>query len=186
MIAWLRNAALLTGAGIAAVAGLLGWNTWTYHRLTSESDVATVELHQVAPQHYLATLSTPDGKSRQFALAGDEWQLDARLLTWRPWATLLGADPVYRLDRLAGRYRDTDQARTAPRTLHDLTDNPGLDIWAFARDGSDWVPGVDAAYGTAVFLPMADGARYRISVSRHGLVARPYNGQATTIVSSWY
>ena len=41
-----------------------------------------------------------------------------------------------------------------------------------------WVPWLDALYGSATFLPMADGALYEIKVSQSGLVARPLNQAA--------
>ena len=44
---------------------------------------------------------------------------------------------------------------------------------------------VDATYGSAVFLPMNDAARYSISISRNGLVARPDNAIAREAVSNW-
>lgn len=170
----------------SVIAALVGWNLWTYHRLAHESRVAELVFSEVAPGEFLATLHTPDGQARRFELRGDDWQLDARLVTWQPWAQVLGADPLYRLDRLAGRYRDTERERTAPRTVWRLSPDPGVDLWKLARDGGDWLPGVDAAYGSAVYLPMADGARYRVTLSAKGLVVRPDNKDAAAAVSTWY
>src|SRR6185503_7585808 len=45
--------------GIGAIAGLLGLNIQTYHRLTYERPVATIELHQKGPQLYDATVVEP-------------------------------------------------------------------------------------------------------------------------------
>ena len=45
---------------------------------------------------------------RFLTLRGDEWQMDARVVNWKPPATLLGLDPIYQLDRLSGRYSDID------------------------------------------------------------------------------
>jgi hypothetical protein len=44
---------------------------------------------------------------------------------------------------------------------------------------------VDTEYGTAVFMPMADGARYRIAVTGSGLVARPDNPAAQAATVTW-
>ena len=44
---------------------------------------------------------------------------------------------------------------------------------------------LDAAYGSAVYLPMSDAARYQVSISRTGLVARPMNDSAREAVSRW-
>lgn len=186
MIRLLRVSVAMVVLGAAIVCGLVGWNLWTYDRLTHESEVADLAFSRTGNGEYLATLATPDGNTRRFDLTGDDWQLDARLVTWSPWMTLVGADPLYRLDRLSGRYRDIDLARHAVHTVWRLAPDPGLDLWRLAREGGDWLPGVDAAYGSAVYLPMADGARYRITMSARGLVVRPYNDKAASAVSTWY
>jgi hypothetical protein len=44
---------------------------------------------------------------------------------------------------------------------------------------------VDAYYGTATYVPMADRARFRITLSRDALIARPVNEQALKAVGEW-
>jgi len=172
--------------GAMLLAGLLGWNLWTYHRLTGEQWVADLQFMQQGERLYQVTLITPDSKPRHFALTGDDWQLDARLVTWQPWMQLLGNDPLYRLDRLSGRFRDVAEMRRRIPSVQALSANPGMDLWSLARNNGDWLPGVDAVYGSAVYVPMADQARYRVTLSSHGLVVRPHNDPAKTAVSSWY
>lgn len=186
MIRLLRAGAATLGLVTLFLGVLLGWNLWSYQRLTAEQLVADIGFIQSTQGAYLATLTLPDGSAQQFTLKGDDWQLDARLVTWAPWMQLLGNDPLFRLDRLSGRYRDIEEVRTQLPTAYALAENPGLDLWALARDGGDWLPGIDGAYGSAVFLPMTNGARYRITLSARGLVARPYNESAAAAVSTWY
>jgi hypothetical protein len=127
-----------------------------------------------------------DGKSdRFFKLRGDEWQMDARVVSWKPPATLLGLDPIYQLDRLSGRYSNIDDERAAERTVYALSDELPLDVWRVARKFPALLPGVDAYYGTATFLPMADGARFEITLSRTALLARPINDAARAAVGNW-
>jgi hypothetical protein len=125
----------------------------------------------------------PSGDIQVFTLNGDEWQLDARVLKWRGWANVLGLDAQYRLERLSGRYRDIEQERNAPRSVYALSDNPGIDLWTWTIDHPTWLPFVDAVYGSATYLPMADGARYRVNMSQSGLLARPMNGHAQGAVA---
>ena len=56
-------------------------------------------------------------------LRGDEWQMDARVVNWKPPATLLGLDPIYQLDRLSGRYSDIMTRVNEQRTVHALSDD---------------------------------------------------------------
>ena len=120
-----------------------------------------------------------------FVLRGDEWQMDAKIVTWKPPATILGLDPIYQLDRLSGRYSEIDREVSEVRTVHSLAPPIPIDIWRTARRFPLLTPGVDAHYGTATYLPMADGARYEVSLSRTALIARPANSRARDAVSVW-
>src|SRR5437763_6731682 len=100
---------------LAAVAALVGVDLASYARLTAEAPVAEVRFRQQGAQRYATELILPDGGRQLFALAGDEWQLDARVLKWHGVATLLGLDSAFRLDRIGGRYRDIADERKAPR-----------------------------------------------------------------------
>lgn len=183
----------LSGLLLLAVAGLLASllaNLYSYARLSREQPLAELRFQALGPQQYRAYLFVPDSarstSPRSFLLRGDEWQLDARVLKWQGPAILLGADARYRLERLSGRYRDVDQARHAPYTIYQLSRDPGIDLWALARRHPHWLPWLDAVYGSAAYLPMADGALFSIHVSQSGLVARPLNAPAQQAVSDWH
>ena len=175
----LGGISLLTLVALAALAVAVALNLRTYGRLTHEEPVAELSFQARGPQRWQATLTTvPDLSKQSFELAGDEWQLDARVLKWRGWATLLGLDARYRLERVSGRYRDIQQERSAPRTVYPLGEEPAFDLWALARDYPQWLPFVDAVYGSATYLPMADGATYEVALTQSGLIARPQNAAA--------
>lgn len=183
------GASAIMGVLLLALAALLFvvlLNLHTYARLTYEQPVAEIVFEARAPQEFRATLAhIPSGRMQLFTLAGDEWQIDARVLKWRGWATLLGLDAQYRLERIGGRYRDIEQERNAPRTVYALSENPGLDLWMLSTRYPRWLPFVDAVYGSATYMPMAHGARYQVSMTQSGLVARPMNQAAATATESW-
>ncbi len=159
----------------------------TYARLTYEQPVAHLTFVALGPQLYTATLvRAPSGDVETFALNGDEWQLDARVLKWRGFANLLGLDARYRLERLGGRYVEIEQEQSAPRSVYALGPAPALDLWLLARAYPRWLPFVDSVYGSATYLPMADGARYAVTISQTGLLARPANGAAQAAVGAWH
>lgn len=158
----------------------------TYLRFNYEQPVATLSFRALGPQAFRVTLTDANGVIRTAELRGDDWQLDARVLKWRGFATMLGLDPLYRLDRLEGRYRSTAQERHDYHSVLDLHPNgAGLDLWALAQDHANWLPWVDASYGSATYLPMADGAEYSVSLSATGLLARPANSAAQVAASHW-
>jgi hypothetical protein len=171
---------------IAAVLFVVSVNLHTYARLTHEEPVAEIVFEAREPQHYRATLAqVPSGEIQMFMLAGDEWQLDARVLKWKGWANVIGLDAQYRLERVSGRYRDIEQERRDERTVYALSENPGVDLWTLSTSHPRWLPFVDAVYGSATYLPMADGARFEVSITQSGLVARPMNDAAKTAAGSW-
>jgi hypothetical protein len=172
--------------GSAAMLFLVSSNIHTYERLVFEDAIATIRFHQISPQHFSVELKElASGESWFYELRGDEWQLDAQILTWHGYANLLGLDAYYRLHRLSGRYTDIHQERTAPHTVHGLAVEEQIDLWSYANEYRNWLSMVDATYGSAVFLPMNDAAKYSISISRNGLVARPDNAVAREAVTNW-
>jgi hypothetical protein len=170
---------------LALVLAGLALNLYTYNRLTYEQPVAELHIRAVAPQYYHVRLQEPGGEARLFDVRGDEWQLDARILKWHGYAVLLGLDTAYRLERLSGRYHQVEQERTAERTVYRLAEDPGLDLWAVAQRTRDWLPMVDTLYGSGAYMPLAEDARYLVSVSASGLVVRPANAAARAAVKDW-
>ncbi len=169
----------------AAAIFIISLNLHTYARLTYEQPVAEIVFEQRGPQRYRATLTQiPSGEMQMFILAGDEWQLDARVLKWQGWANLLGLDAQYRLERVSGRYRGIEQERNHERTVYGLSENPGVDLWVLSTRYPQWLPFVDAVYGSATYLPMADGARYEVKMTQSGLLARPVNEAASAAAAT--
>src|SRR5690348_6355741 len=80
---------------LAAAVALVAVDLATYARLTHEAPVAEVRFRQTGDRRFDAELLLPDGARQAFALAGDEWQLDARVLKWHGAASLLGLDTGY-------------------------------------------------------------------------------------------
>lgn len=172
--------------GMATALFVVSSNLSSYARLTHEAPVADLAFEEMGPKLYRATLTRlPTGEIQSFALYGDDWQLDARVIKWLGVANLLGLDALYRLERVSGRYGDVDQERSEPRSVHSLAAPHTLDLWALARANPKWLPFVDALYGSATYLPMADGAHYRVTISQSGLVARPTNDAAEQATSAW-
>src|SRR5687768_7954033 len=165
--------------------GLLATALYHYFRLESETRVAEIALRKIEPQRWSARLETADGQHRSYELRGDEWQLDARLVRWELPALLAGAPPLYRLERLSGRYTSAAQDAEAQRTVHDLAAGAFPDLWTLKKQFPQYLPFVDADYGSATYLPMLDGARYEVTLgARGGLVARPADAQTRQLLEA--
>ncbi|MEP7042547.1 MAG: hypothetical protein ABI843_05765 [Dokdonella sp.] len=159
---------------LALLAAFGGTALLGYRRLAAEAMVATLDVRALAPQRYAVTVTTPDGVQREVELSGDDWQLDARVIKWDLRAVVLGAPPLYQLDRISGRYRDVAAEREAPKSVIALAPMQAFDLWHLKQRYPRWLPWVDADYGSAAYLPLVDGGRYSVTLAAAGgLVARP-------------
>lgn len=157
---------LLLAGGALALRG--------YRMLTDEAPIVDVDAHILSPQEWALTLSWPDGTTRREIVSGDAWRIEAIVLKWKLPAMLAGLPPLYRLDRLSGRYDDAQQEAHATHTVIDLAPAGGFDVVDLRRRHPDWLPEVDTVYGSGVFLPLVDQGHYSVSLMRTGaLVARP-------------
>jgi hypothetical protein len=165
---------------------LLGMTLRRYQRLSYEQLAGEVQFTRTGDRAFDAHLSYPGGEQESYALKGDEWQVDARVLKWHAFANLVGFDSAYRLERISGRYTDIKDEQTQPRTVYELSPPERVDPWSLVRRYHSYIPWVDALYGNATFLPMADGALFEIKVSQSGLVSRPLNQAARVAVGNWH
>ena len=169
-----RSAWLLVFALLTILFAGLGLALRGYGLLTAEAPVATVQARQLGPQWFGVRLDFPDGTHRSADLHGDEWQLDARVIKWSPRAVSLGAQPLFRVDRLSGRYRNAQQAQATLPSIASLDADPLVDLWQIKQRFPTWLPWIDADYGSAAFLPLVNGGNYFVTVSPlGGLIARP-------------
>jgi hypothetical protein len=173
---------ILLGAGAALIAADL----LTYQRLSFEQPAAELQLTRTGEREFNAVLTYPGGEHANFALRGDEWQIDARVLKWHAFANLVGFDSIYRLERISGRYARIEDERTQARSVYSLNPPQRIDPWDLVHRYHSWVPWMDALYGSATFLPMADGALFEVKVTQSGLVARPLNQAARDAVGNWH
>src|SRR3990170_2194066 len=168
----------------AAVRSMRAWEfrRGSVYLLGAALEAARAVLRALGPQRYELLLVREGEPSQRFELRGDEWQIDARVLKWRGLGSLLGFDTVYRFERLSGRYADNDLERKAARSVHALSPQGTVDFWQLLKKYHGYMPLADALYGSAAYVPMADGAQYVVSVSATGLLIRPLNDAASKAV----
>lgn len=180
--ALLRTLFLLVGVALALVLAGAGWSLRGYRLLGEEAPVVALDARILSPQRWTVTLGWPDGQTRSANLSGDAWRVEALVLKWKLPALLSGLPPLYRLDRLSGRYDDPAEEASAPRTVVDLRQAGAFDLVTLAREHPDWLPMVDTVYGSGAYLPLVDGGHYTVSLMRTGaLVARPDEDTAERI-----
>lgn len=185
VMAWIKGSTGLALLGCAIFLLLLAANFYSYSALGEEA-VATISFSRQQSQSYVATLVESNGRETQYNLDGDLWQIDAKIIKWKGFLAALGLTPGYKLDRIQGRYLSIEQERKQPRTVYGLS-SPGIgfDLWEAARKNVFWLPWIDTSYGSATYVPMADGAIYAINLSASGFIARPLNPSAEKAILMW-
>ena len=143
---------------LAALAATVTVGLQGYRALTYEEVAATVRTEPVAPQRFRAMITLPDRRLAMYELAGDAFYVDAHVLKWHPWASLLGLRTVYELDR--------------PHTAYELARSKPVDLFFIARRRL-LGPLVDAEYGSATFVAATRPVTFEVRVSMTGLLARP-------------
>ncbi|MBL8560564.1 MAG: hypothetical protein JNM47_17720 [Hyphomonadaceae bacterium] len=175
----------LTTAAAAFVAALVALNMQSYSRLTWEKPVAEITVKQTdaAQKLYDVTLTRADGAGETHCLLqGDEWILGGRVQKWQPWANTLGLNATYELDQMANKYIDAREANGKPITACDVS-RPPNPILARAPEGfRAWLSSIslaeDRRFGSANYMPLADGAAYRVVITQSGFNAEAANDAA--------
>jgi len=168
----IRGLVALLLLALAALVATVTVGLQGYRALTYEEVAATVRTEPVAPQRFRATITLPDRRLAMYELAGDALYVDAHVLKWHPWASLLGLRTVYELDRVAGRYNDVADERAKPHTAYALARSTPVDLFFIARRRL-LGPLVDAEYGSATFVAATQAQTFEVRVSTTGLLARP-------------
>jgi hypothetical protein len=158
---------------LGSTLGLISLGMQGYRALAREELAARLIVEPKGPQRFAARITYRDGREATFDLAGDEIYVDAHILKWKPLANLLGVHTAYELGRVAGRYRDIGQERSAPRTVYSLGRDREVDLFDLRTRYSLLAPLLDAEYGSASFVPVSRTTEFELRVSTTGLLIRP-------------
>ena len=186
-VGWLKGTLGMLALMAAVVLGLLALNLNGYRLLNEEETVATISFDKIDKQIYKANVVLQGSSVEMpFEIAGDLWQMDARIIKWKGPFAAFGGSPLYKLDRLQGRYYALEDERTRARSIYAVS-NPdvGFDLWHSFKSLSRFSPWFDAEYGSATYLPMADGALFSVRLTFAGMIARPENDRAEIAVKEW-
>lgn len=174
----LASVALFT---LAVVLGAGGFALRGYHVLDADTSVVEVDAHILSPQHWRLVFAWPDGSSRSADLVGDDWQVQAVLLTGTPGSWLARLPALYRLDRVDAR---TDDAAAPAQTLVVPDVAGGFDLATLRLQFPAALGAVAVVHADGAFVPLVDGGHYSLRLARDGrLMAQPDDATARRISS---
>ena len=167
---------------VAVVAGGLGYELSAYGHPDNNLVIGRVEFTEIDVQEYVAMVHL-EHATQHYELKGDQWQIDARVLSWKG---IFSPAASFRFNRIGGRYLDIEDETSRSRSVYDFNQASSyVDVWQIVKSSTliqDWV---SADQGSSVFMPMADRALYSISLGQHGLIARAENAEARQAILNW-
>ena len=179
---------MIGGTGAAAIGlalSLVALNTQLFARLTHEGPVADVIVKAIDPAQskYLVTVRRLDGQipDQSCNIQGDQWLIGGEVQKWKPWANVLGLDATYTLDQISNKYFTAERGNGKLITACDLKGVPEVNKYVPDK----WLPWLldhfytaDRRFGSANYMPLADGAVYKVVITQSGFNAEPENAIA--------
>lgn len=185
MSIWIKFPFIITLLPLAIFSLFFSYDLSRYDERTPDKTVAHISFEKMAEKHYKADLMLENGAREQFSVSGDQWVLSARFANFLPVFGFNIIDSGYQLDRLQGRYDSVSDEMNEARTVYDLRKYNGLiDTWNAIKK-IDFLAFIRLDYGTAVYLPMEEGATYLIKVSDDGLYTVAENNAARDAIDRW-
>ncbi|MGX5219709.1 membrane protein [Pseudomonas sp. S9] len=184
LLGWLRGTCGLFFLGLAALVGLVAYDLYSYSPLPESGPLATLSFKADGDRYQVQV--TEGEATHNVIIQGDLWQLDARLLRWKGIAELIGLKPGYRLQKLTGRFLAIEQQSMSVHAQAELAQSPyGIDLWRWLRLGKHDLMMFDPQALRVTYLPIADNAQYRVSLTPTGLLAEPMNSAAKQALKDW-
>jgi hypothetical protein len=158
--------------GVAFVT-LFSASVYTFNVLTDETRIAELRFDQVSDHQFVAYLRTGDGcEEQRFDIYGDQWRIDAEFLKWKYWATLLGLDAHYRLDRIEGRYVSAEDQNSRETLAYDLAPESTIDVVGLAEGLGRLNFLTDATYGSSTYQTIDTARMHYVYRTQTGIITR--------------
>lgn len=164
--------ATLLMLSLSALFGTLSISIQGYQALTREDLAATVIITPTGKRQFTATFIMPDKSEKVFSIAGDQLNIDAHILKWKPIASIFGLHTSFELDRVSGRYASLEDETTKVHTRYSLSDNKFVNIFDLRQKYVLLSPLLDAEYGSASFINSNSAEEFRVMISTTGLLIR--------------
>ncbi len=146
---------------------------YTFHRLTYESLIAELTFEPLGAQLYQANLATGDRCTvRNFELYGVQWRIDSEFVKWMPLGALIGLDPLYRLERIEGRYRLIEEQNQLTKLSYALEDESGVNLVRLTEMLGPFNFLFDASYGSSTYSTMDPEYVYKVYQTDSGIITR--------------
>tara|TARA_R110002072_G_scaffold89737_8_gene200958 strand:- start:11666 stop:12325 length:660 start_codon:yes stop_codon:yes gene_type:complete len=172
---------------LSIILFLLTQQLSNFYTIEIKKPIIEIQFKELENQHYQVSLVSPAYKSanKTYYIHGDMWQVDLKILTWNTLFTYFGIEPLYSLDRLNGRYIKLEDEFNKPRSIYQFNAEDTTDLaWPYIVEILELFL-VRSFYGSAVFAPMANDARFAVYLTDTGIELLPSNQEAKQALKSW-
>lgn len=148
-------------------------NLYTYKRLTDEEPIAQLAFTPINSQEFDASLRLGNFcEEETYKIYGDEWRIDAQFLKWKSWAALFGVNPLYRIERLSGRYSEIQDENSKHHSAHEIKPITTLNLSKLAENYDHKFPFLDTVYGSSAYEKMKAETIFTVFRTQSGILIR--------------
>lgn len=172
----------LLALALAGIAGLIGLNLQTYAQLSKETLAGQVTLKKTGEYSYTAAVDIADkgklrGKPIDYPVTGEIIYVSGPVLTFKPWANVIGVDSIFTLTRVKSEYIEANCQNLYHPLVMDTNEDASkkMSLASLGGLGESWKAFnvVDTLHYSASGQPMTDGAVYDIYGTQDGFVMKP-------------
>jgi len=154
-----------------AIGGLY-LSTQNYRQLTHEQYAGELQIQPNGRDRFVAHLVLTGGQHISAPLYGDQVQLSAYIVKWKPWLSALGFNTLYRLDRISGRFSQVQTAMAAQFSAHPINPDSKADIASWRKQYQCLSVLVDLEQGSAAYVAADKPIRYDVYISVDAVLLR--------------
>lgn len=172
----------LTLAG-AMIIGLVGLNLQTYAQLSKEWPVGLVTIKKGAAEFdFIASIDLydegkPRNQPRDYQVTGEEIFVGGPIVTFKPWANVVGMDAVFRAETVRGGYFNANCTNTFNPRVETL-ENPSESMLDSIAESWKFAAAREVAHNSLSGQPLGDGAVYEIIATQDAFQLQPQEGNA--------
>jgi len=163
---------LILFSAVAAFTSLILISTRGYQALTFEQSAALIHIIPQQQQHFIAKIKFTDGRRVSYQLQGDEIMIEANILKWKSWTSLLGLKTAFRLDRIRGRYSHLEDEKSRPLSVYSIRGPVKTDLADWRADYHQIAFLVDVEHGSASYVSAKQEKNLQLMVTTSGLLLR--------------
>lgn len=168
----------------AAVAGgYVIFDMMSFKVAKTDAPLITLNIQKKEEQRFDVDVKGEGIKAGLYDVLGDQAEFKIQMLYWSGPAVQAGLKTAYRVEGLEGRFLSLEQERNVDKTQHPLKSDPFIPFWKIMNQ-SPFLPFIRATYAEGVYIPLAEGASFSLSLEGDEIVINPDNEAAKSAMAN--